>query len=116
MSLELLTDLERRGLDAYVVLLRERLGDDLLAVRVFGSVARGEAWGEGMPIRSDLDLLALVRKQLEPALQQELLDATYPLYLESGRQLGPQFRTPEQHGASPSRAAIDADSVELALP
>ena len=116
MPLEILTDVERRTLDAYVVLLRERLGDDLLAVRVFGSVARGEAWWGGMPIRSDLDLLALVREPLDPALEQELLEATYPLYLESGRQLGPQFRTPEQHEASPSRAAIDADSVELVLP
>ena len=116
MSLEILSDVERRTLDAYVAVLRERLGDDLLAVRVFGSVARGEAWWEGMPIRSELDLLVLVREPLDPALQQELVDATYPLYLESGRQLGPQFRTPEQHSASPSRAVIDADSVELALP
>jgi predicted nucleotidyltransferase len=116
MSLEILTGAERRTLDAYVAVLRERLGDDLLAVRVFGSVARGESWWDGMPIPSDLDLLVLVREPLAPALGRELLDATYPLYLESGRQLGPQFRTPEQHAASPSGAAIDADSVELALP
>jgi predicted nucleotidyltransferase len=113
---EVLSEAERRTLDAYVALLGERLGDGLLAVRVFGSVARGEAWWEGMPIRSDLDLLVLVREPLEPELQRELVDATYPLYLESGRQLGPQFRTPQQHAASPSRAAIDADAVELSLP
>ena len=115
MPLESLSPAERGALDAYVALLRERLGDDLLAVRVFGSVARGEAWWDGMPIRSDLDLLVLVREPLDAALQQELVDATYPLFLESGRQLGPQFRTPEQHAASPSRAEIDADAVELAL-
>jgi len=44
---------------------------------------------------------------------QELVDATYPLFLESGRQISPQFRTPEQHAASASRAQIDADAVEV---
>lgn len=113
MPLELLTDTERRTLDAYVALLRERLGDDLLSVRVFGSVARDEEWWDGMPIRSDLDLLVLVREPLDAALRQTFLDATYPLFLESGRQRGPQFRTPAQHAASPSHAGIDADAVEL---
>lgn len=111
--LELLNAVERRTLDAYVALLRERLGDRLLAARVFGSVARGESWPAGMPIRSDLDLLVLVAEPLAAEEIQTLVDATFPLFLESGRQLSPQFRTPEQHGASPSRAAIDADAVEV---
>ena len=68
-----------------------------------------------MPIRSDLDLLVSSRP-LDPALTEELLAVTYPLYLESGRQLGPQFRTEAQHAASPSRDAIDRDAVELELP
>ena len=115
LPLELLSDAERQTLDAYVALLSERLGDNLVAVRVFGSVARGESWWAGMPIRSDLDLLVLVREPLDPALTEELLAATYPLYLESGRQLGPQFRTEAQHATSPSRDAIDRDAVELEL-
>jgi predicted nucleotidyltransferase len=115
MPLAILTETERRTLDAYVELLRRRLDERLLAVRVFGSVARGESWPQGMPIRSDLDLLVLVRQPLEPELQQELVDATYPLFLESGRVIGPQFRTPEQHAASPSREGIDRDAIELPL-
>jgi predicted nucleotidyltransferase len=95
MSLEILTDLERRTLHAYVALLRERLGDDLLAVRVFGSAARGEAWWDGMPIRSDLDLLVLVAAPLPQETIDALVAATLPLFLECGRQLGPQFRTRE---------------------
>jgi predicted nucleotidyltransferase len=114
--LEILTEAERRTLDAYVAVLRERLGDRLLSVRVYGSVARGERWWPGMPIRSDLDLLVLVREPLEAAVEQELIDATYQLFLESGRQLGPQFRTPEQFAASPIRESIDLDAVELLLP
>jgi predicted nucleotidyltransferase len=113
--LEILSEVERRTLDDYVALLRERLGENLVSIRVFGSVARGERWWPGMPIRSDLDLLVLVREPLAPALQQELLDATYPLFLQSGRQLGPQFRTEGQHLASPSRESIDRDAIELAL-
>jgi predicted nucleotidyltransferase len=116
MSLAVLNETERRTLDAYVALLRERLGDNLVSVLVYGSVARGERWWPGMPIRSDLDLLVLVREALEPAAQQDLLDATYPLFLESGRQLGPQFRTPEQFAASPIREVVERDGLELALP
>jgi predicted nucleotidyltransferase len=33
-------------------------------VRVFGSVARGESWPAGIPIRSDLDLLVLVSEPI----------------------------------------------------
>jgi predicted nucleotidyltransferase len=115
MPLAILTETERRTLDAYVELLHKRLDERLLAVRVFGSVARGESWPQGMPIRSDLDLLVIVREPLEPELQEELVDATYPLFLESGRVIGPQFRTPEQHAASPSRESIDRDAIELPL-
>jgi predicted nucleotidyltransferase len=111
--LELLNDVERRALDAYVSLLVARLGDRLLAIRVFGSVARGESWPRGMPIRSDLDLLVLVSRPLSEQERDELVDATMPLYLESGRQISPQFRTETAHAASPSRDAIDADAVEV---
>lgn len=114
-ALEILDATERRTLDAYVALLQERLGERLLRVAVFGSVARGERWPAGMPIRSDLDLLVVVREPLEPGLAQALIDATYPLFLESGRQIGPQFRTPEQHAASPSREAIERDAVDVPL-
>ena len=105
--LELLNDVERRTLDTYIEILRERLDERLLAVRVFGSVARGESWPAGMPIRSDLDLLVLVSTPLDEAEIGELVDATMPLFLESGRQISPQFRAAEQHSASPSRDAID---------
>jgi hypothetical protein len=49
-----------------------------------------------MPIRSDLDLLVTTNAALEDDLARELLDATLPLFLECGRQIGPQFRTRQQ--------------------
>ncbi len=114
MTLPTLRDVERDCLERYVRLVRDRLGGTLLRVCVYGSVARGESWPAGMPIRSDLDLLVIVREPLDRALEQELVDATYSLFLESGRQISPTFRTPEQHSASASRDAIEADAVELA--
>lgn len=60
---------------------------------VFGSVARGETWPRGMPIRSDLDLLVVCDTPLSEERIEELVNATMPLFLECGRQLGPQFRT-----------------------
>jgi predicted nucleotidyltransferase len=114
-TLSILTTTERSTLEAYVGLLRDRLGERLLRVAVFGSVARNERWPAGMPIRSDLDLLVLVAPPLDPEIVQELLDVTYPLFLESGRQISPQFRTPDQHEASPSRDAIEADAIDVPL-
>jgi hypothetical protein len=115
-GLPILSEVDRRTLDAYLALPQDRPGANPASVRVFGSVAPGERWWPGMPIHSHLDLLVLVREPLQPALQQESLDATYPLFLESGRQLGPQFRTPEQLAASPIREVIERDGVELPLP
>jgi hypothetical protein len=64
-------------------------------VIVFGSVARGESWPRAMPIRSDLDLLVICDRPLPDEKVDELIHATMPLFLECGRQLGPQFRTRE---------------------
>lgn len=100
-DLPVLDDRERSCLARYLELLVETLGDGLVEVAVFGSVARGESWPAGMPIRSDLDLLVVTDEPVAEEVQQALLDATLPLFLECGRQLGPQFRTPEQL-ASPS--------------
>jgi predicted nucleotidyltransferase len=92
-ELPLLTDAERACLDRYVDLLEETLGDELLEVSVYGSVARGESWPAGMPIRSDLDLLIVTSQPVATDVADALVDATMPLFLESGRQLGPVFKT-----------------------
>ena len=49
-----LTESERRTVARFVARLGERLGDDLRAVWLYGSRARGEAHGE-----SDVDLLVI---------------------------------------------------------
>lgn len=52
-----LTEVERRALDRFVELLRSDFGEDLDAVWLYGSRARGEGW----PPDSDVDVLVVTR-------------------------------------------------------
>lgn len=114
-----LTDVERACLARYLRTLVETLGDDLDEVVLFGSVARGESWPAGMPIRSDLDLLVVTRDAVSDETAARLVDATLPLFLECGRQIGPQFRTrgeleqPRDDRAAAFRANVERDGLRL---
>jgi predicted nucleotidyltransferase len=92
-DLPLLNETERSCLQRYLDKLVEILGRGLVEVAVYGSVARGESWPPGIPIRSDLDLLVVTETPVAEDIVKRLVDETYPLFLESGRQLGPVFRT-----------------------
>jgi predicted nucleotidyltransferase len=94
-ELPVLDDAERSCLARYLQLLVDTV-TALEEVWLFGSVARGESWPEGMPIRSDLDLLVVTTDPLADAELQRLVEATLPLFLECGRQIAPQFRTAAQ--------------------
>ena len=110
MTLEILDDVERRCLERYIGRLAERL--ELVEVVVFGSVARGEAWPPGMPIRSDLDLLVVTRGPLTQETKDALFDETYPLFLECGRQISPAFVSEGNLSQSlPAAAASDGVRV-----
>lgn len=102
-GLAILTDVEERCLVRYLERLAEVLGRELEAIFAYGSAARGEGWPRGMRIRSDLDLLVVTRAPVASERQEALVAATYPLFLESGRQISPQFRT---------RAELDAPRDE----
>jgi predicted nucleotidyltransferase len=82
---------ERDCLGRYLALLRERLGDRLIRVQLFGSAARGDMWAAHSPINSDIDLLVVTRDDVAESEREDLLGETYPLYLECGRQLSPHF-------------------------
>lgn len=73
----------------FVEALKEQMGQRLLAVALFGSVARGEATEE-----SDIDLLVIVNEQPSKALQECLSVRRqvepYPL-----RRISPIVTTPE---------------------
>lgn len=62
-------------------------------------------WPAHSPMRSDIDLLVLTHKPLDSAVTEELVNATYPLFLECGRQISPQFWTVERFTAPESDRA-----------
>ena len=95
-----LTDTERDCLDRYTGLLAARLGDRLVEIRMFGSAARGDMWGAHSPMHSDVDLLVVTREGVPEGEREDLLNETYPLYLECGRQISPHFY-PEARLAEP---------------
>src|SRR4051794_16740719 len=113
-----LTEIERDCLARYCTLLAERLGDRLVEVRMFGSAARGDMWGVGSPMHSDVDLLVVTRVAVPEAEQEDLGNETYPLCLECGRQLSPHFFSEERladPGDDRTREFLDriADEVRV---
>lgn len=91
--LEHLNELERRCVLLFLGLLTDRLEGNLREIWLFGSFARGDPWGPNSPMNSDIDLLILTDEVVPEAVLESLLNETYPLYLECGRQIAPQFKT-----------------------
>jgi predicted nucleotidyltransferase len=114
-----LNDSERECLRRYCELLHERLGPRLVAVRMFGSAARGDMWAATSPMHSDIDLLVVTRRDVPQAEQEELLNETYSLYLECGRQLSPHFFSeqrisePENERTRAFLERVEADAVAV---
>jgi predicted nucleotidyltransferase len=88
-----LTPSEKQVLDRYTRLLERELGPALARVWLFGSAARGDMWSRSQPFHSDIDIVVMTHEPLEPALREGLVKETYPLFLECGRQIAPQFKT-----------------------
>lgn len=84
---------ERACVERFANLLRERIAGKLHEVWLIGSFARGDMWSSRFPVNSDIDLLVLTLEPLSTELQDDLVNETYPLYLECGRQISPQFRS-----------------------
>jgi predicted nucleotidyltransferase len=108
-----LTELERSCVERYVAVLQERLGTELVRVVLFGSAARGDMWDTGSRMHSDIDLLVVTRSPLAEAAAEDLVNETYPLYLECGRQIGPQFRTETSLGSAAFAENVARDGVEI---
>lgn len=118
-ALRQLSAQERDCLRRYCASVRERLGERLERLVLFGSAARGDMWPAGSPMHSDIDLLVVTLEPVPPHEAEDLVNETYPLYLQCGRQIGPQFRTsgqlaePENERAAAFAANVARDGVEL---
>jgi predicted nucleotidyltransferase len=98
-------DAERSCVERFLALLHTALGDGLVEVWLFGSFARGDVWSRRMPMNSDIDVLVLTSSDVGPETREALLNETYPLYLECGRQISPQFWSTAKFDDPPSEAA-----------
>ena len=106
-----LSEAEQSCVRRYISLLQGRLGPELERVVLFGSAARGDMWDAVSPMHSDIDLVVVTRSQLPEATAEELVNETYPLYLECGRQIGPQFRTVRSLGSAAFAENVARDGV-----
>jgi predicted nucleotidyltransferase len=95
---------ERRCVRRFLDLLEEAF-DDLRQVWLFGSFARGDAWGPHMPMNSDIDLLVVTVREVTAEAREALVNETYPLYLECGRQISPQFWSAAKFDDPPTETA-----------
>ena len=86
-----LSEKEWECLRRYVSRLAEELDGRLLEIRMFGSAAREDMWPARSPMHSDIDLLVVTRDEVDDPAQELLINETYPLFLEYGRQLSPHF-------------------------
>ncbi len=104
---------ERAGLTTFVERLRQRYGDELLRVVLFGSKARGDFDAE-----SDVDVLVVLRERDHWKLLHEITDLTSQLLLESGVNIsalvcdGARYQWWAAHRA-PIYNSIQRDGVEL---
>ena len=91
----------RQALDAVIAALRQGLGDNLMAVVLFGSRARGEATEA-----SDWDLLVVAR-HLPPSLFQRHLQLKALLPVEWRAKISLLARTPEEFDANLTSLMLD---------
>ena len=88
---------------------------------MFGSFAKGDMLPRHMAMNSDIDLLVITAGKLEPAIQEALVNDTYPLYLECGRQISPQFwstaklMSPQAEAAVAFKQRVLADGAPIFL-
>lgn len=97
-----LSPTEQSCVRRYLDTLADRLGADMEEVWLFGSAARGDMWS-GMPNRSDIDLLVITAGPIPERTREDLINETFPLFLECGRQIDPQFLTREWFAEPPER-------------
>jgi predicted nucleotidyltransferase len=101
-----------RGLDTFVTLLRERFGGRLIAVRLFGSYARGTAHEE-----SDVDCLVLLDR-VTPEDDRAITDVAGDLTWQADVVIAPLIMSVDQFEAwkaSERRAALEIDREGVTL-
>jgi hypothetical protein len=97
-----LTKRERECVDRFYALLEKRFGERLVEVQMLGA---------------DIDLLVVTRDEASSTEQEELIDETYPMFLECGRQISLHFlserrvKAPDDESTRDFLRRVSADAV-----
>ena len=94
------------ALSAYVERVSSLFPDDVIAVILYGSQARGDARPD-----SDIDVLVVLRQEL-PALRQALADIAWQVQFQHGIVISDVIRTVEQLEHMPTRRFPFYQSVQ----
>ena len=105
-------DTQRKAAEAFAGALRNRLGDNLVEVRLFGSYARGCA-----RVDSDIDLFVLVRER-SPAVEESVSDTAFEANLAFDVFISPTVYAEREYddpviGDSPFVASVRREGVAL---
>ena len=100
-----LSESERSCVERFLGRLSGAFAESLREIWLFGSFARGDMWSRQAPMNSDIDLLVVTREEVSAKLREELVNDTYPLYLECGRQISPQFWSVSKFEEPPTSVA-----------
>ena len=93
MTETIIPDKMSRAIKEFYELLRGELGENLLEMRLFGSVARGTATPE-----SDIDILVLVQKE-DRATREAIIGATVEINLKHDVVVSPVIMSAERYSA-----------------
>jgi predicted nucleotidyltransferase len=107
MALAGLRPNEERTVRGVVEWARDRLGDRLVDIRLYGSKARGDSGPE-----SDIDLFMLVTEKLSREEDDEYSEVSYDLDLENETVTMAVIRTVEQWSDPLRRATLFYKNVE----
>ena len=77
-ELRYLNETEKRVLDAFVRELKEKLGDEIVSIRLFGSKVRGDFYQD-----SDIDIFILVKEKKRVVIEElDEIAANYVLHYD----------------------------------
>lgn len=93
MAETIIPDKTRRAINEFCELLRREQGENLLGIRLFGSVARGTATPE-----SDIDILVLVKRE-DRAAREAIIEAAVEINLKHDVVVSPVIMSTERYSA-----------------
>jgi predicted nucleotidyltransferase len=99
---------EQAAVTRYIELVQQRLGHQLETVWLYGSAARDDMWPTDSPMHSDIDVLVVTSESVTQDQVDQLVNDTYPLYLECGRQISPAFKTAREWRSEDDKAEFVA--------